>query len=95
MRYTVYEPGAAVIPLGTDATRLIVVTRGKCDVSIELVSTREESSDLSLSVGDFVGEFAILGDRKWGASMAIGIEDSDVEMTACTYNFVVSYIRHV
>ena len=88
-QYTTYEPHATIIPFGVEASGLIVIIRGKCDVSLCMVQKFQEASKIVLSDGDFLGEYAILGDTDWGASMAIGIEDCDVEMTACAHSFVV------
>jgi hypothetical protein len=43
--------------------------------------------------GDFVGEFAILGDTDWGASTLIGVSDVEVEAVANGKYFVVSALR--
>ena len=85
-QYTTYEPHATIIPFDVEASSLIVIIKGRCDVSLQKF---QERSTIELTDGDFLGEYAILGDTDWGASMAIGIEDCDVEMTACAHTFVV------
>eukprot|EP00802_Teleaulax_amphioxeia_P010134 Tamp_10159.p1 GENE.Tamp_10159~~Tamp_10159.p1 ORF type:complete len:600 (+),score=124.83 Tamp_10159:229-2028(+) len=89
MRYTTYEPNATIISFGDEASRLIVILRGKCEVCIDTHNRHEPLADITMTTGDFVGEFAILGDTNWGSSMAIGVENCDVEMAVCNNNFVV------
>jgi len=92
MRYATYEPNATIIPFGAEASRLIVIVKGECEVSIDPRGKSEQlekPDDITLMPGGFLGEFAILGDQDWGSSIAVGIEDCVIEMAACNHTFVV------
>ena len=41
------------------------------------------------TTGDFIGDFALLGDEDWGASVMLGVENIDVEVVAAHDHFVV------
>ena len=43
---------------------------------------RHHLPNVRLGHGDHVGEFAILGDTDWGSSLAIGVEDVEIEIVA-------------
>ena len=89
MKYITYEPNAVVIEAGEPAKRLIVVT-GELDVTVE--HGEYDVMEITMKQGDYLGEFAILGDQAWGASSTIGMQGSEVEAVASSKHFVVCLV---
>jgi len=90
MKYTTYEPFSTIIEPGERAHRLLVVTSGEVDVSVE--QGGYDILQFTMKKGEYLGEFGILGERDWGASSLIGIQDVEVEAIANSKTFVVCLV---
>ena len=95
MKYLIFAPTTTVVQHAEPATRLLVITSGEVDVLIEpQLHHHAESSlnipeELHLKAGDFIGDFALLGDEDWGASTMLGLPGIDLEVVASAQHFVV------
>ena len=88
MKYLIFAPTTTVVQHAEPATRLLVITSGEVDVLIEpQLHHHAESSlnipeELHLKAGDFIGDFALLGNEDWGASTMLGLPGIDLEVVA-------------
>jgi len=91
MRYNTYPPDEIIVQLYDPATQLIVVVSGEMTVYVE--TDKGKSSDMCVfRAGDFVGDFALLGDEDWGSSTLISVRDVNIELLTGAENFVVCLV---
>jgi CRP-like cAMP-binding protein len=89
MQYVTFEPSSSVVEHGEPATRLLVIIDGQVDCLVESRAQQHHLPNIRLVHGDFIGEFAILGDTNWGSSVMIGVEDVEVEVVVGSNCFCV------
>lgn len=77
--------GDVVISMYEPADRLILVTEGSCEVEIE-----DSDENIQLYAGQWIGDYALLGELDWGGSALIGMPERAVEMTAKEHLVCVS-----
>ena len=90
MEYHTFAPGAIIVEFGDPANRIIVIANGELTVYLEhRVEHDLELAEITLKAGDFIGDFALLGDQEWGSSTMIGMRDINVEVRAHPNKFAV------
>jgi len=87
MRYVTYEPSSTIVDHGEPAESLLVIVSGEVDVLID--HEHHHFLDIRLQRGDFIGEYALIGEKNWGASSLLGVQGVDIEAIACSEHFVV------
>ena len=65
--------------LGDKATRLIVVVSGAMTMYVESYD-RTNIDTCLFKAGDFIGDFALLGDLDWGSSTLINRPNCNIEL---------------
>ena len=93
MQYNHYTPDSPIVDLGDKAMRLIVVVSGKMTVYVESYDRKNIDTCL-LKTGDFLGDFALLGDLDWGSSTLINRPNCNIEASSNPENFVVCLELH-
>lgn len=91
MKYNTYPPDEIIVQLYDPAAQLIVVVNG--DMTVYVETAEGKSSDICVfRAGDFLGDFALLGDEDWGSSTLISVRHVNVEVFTGAENFVVCLV---
>jgi len=93
MQYNHYTPDSPIVDLGDKAMRLIVVVSGAMTMYVESYD-RTNIDTCLFKAGDFIGDFALLGDLDWGSSTLINRPNCNIEASSNPENFVVCLELH-
>ena len=89
LEYKSYEAGAVISKFGEPADRLIIVASGKATVEFDHDEDGFHREAMEVCVGDYLGDFAILGDTSWGTSSLLNATKCDVRIRAMPMEYVI------
>ena len=91
MQYRTFTPDSPIVDLGELADRLLVVVSGEMAVYVE--NPKNDTSDTcTFKAGDFLGDFALLGEKDWGSSTLINVPNVQIEAYTMPERFVVCLV---
>ena len=91
LEYKTYEASATIVNFGHSADRLLMIVSGKVLADFDTDGNDQPRKCMQLGVGDYLGDFAIMGDTNWGHSSILNADDdTDVRIKVLPYEFVVA-----
>ena len=91
MDYATFTPDSPIVDLGEPADRLIVVISGQMTVYVE-DDSQSRCDTCTFKAGDFLGDFALLGDADWGSSTLINVPSINIEAYTIPEHFAVCLV---
>ena len=82
LEYNTYEDGGIIIPFGSKADRLIIIHEGHAILNFETNEGKPRST-MELSVREFIGECALMGEKSWARSSKVNTSHAtDIQVKA-------------